>query len=69
MDTGRRIELQERVIAILARAISPDQDTQSGLIENAKKQALQEMGAQPERIPVPNSYPVGGHEAVQREDL
>jgi hypothetical protein len=67
MDNGQRIEMQERAIELLARALTSDPKGQALLIRVAKVDALEAMNILP--IPAPDSYPVGGHESAQPEDL
>lgn len=50
MDTWQRIEMQERVIELLARALSRgDEALEEKLIRVAKVEALEAMGSQRRR--------------------
>ena len=55
MDSGQRIEMQERVIELLARALTSDPKLRQVFIRVAKVDALESMNILP--IPVPDSDP------------
>ena len=63
MDSGRKIEMQERMIELLAKALTPDPENQRRLIRVAEAEAMEILPC-----PVPDSYPVNGH-TPQPEDL
>jgi len=44
MDAAQRIEMQERTIELLARALSHDEELKKKLIRVAKIEALEAMG-------------------------